>query len=43
MVECLDETGRTGAIDVLVLRKGSPVPLITALVKMPVSEVMVMS
>ncbi|KAL5473056.1 hypothetical protein EMCRGX_G027497 [Ephydatia muelleri] len=43
MVECLDETGRTGAINVLVLRKGSPVPLITALVNMPVSEVMVMS
>ena len=43
MVECLDEMGRTGSIDVFVLRKGNPVPLITALINMPVSEIMVMS
>ena len=43
MVECLDETGRTDSIDVFVLKKGSPVPLITARVNMPVSEIMVMS
>ena len=34
-VECLDEVG---SISVFVMRKGNPVPLITALIKMPVSE-----
>lgn len=43
MVECLDDKGRTGAIDVQVLRKGNPAPLITALVNMPVSEILIMS
>ena len=37
-VECLDEVGRTENISVFVMRKGNPVPLISALIKMPVSE-----
>ena len=37
-VECLDEVGRTEDISVFVMRKGNPVPLITAVIKMPVSE-----
>ena len=37
-MECLDEVGRTENISVFVMRKGNPVPLITALIKMPVSE-----
>ena len=37
-VECLDEVGRTENISVFVMRKGNPAPLISALIKMPVSE-----
>ena len=37
-MECLDEVGRTEDISGFVMRKGNPVPLITALMKMPVSE-----
>ena len=37
-VESLDEVGRTENISVFVMRKGNPVPLITALIKMPISE-----
>lgn len=38
MVECLDDMGRTEPISVFVLRKGNPVPVITAIINMPVSE-----
>ena len=38
MVECLDDMGRTEPISVFVLRKGNPVPIITAIINMPVSE-----
>ena len=37
-MECLDEVGRTEDISVFVMRKRNPVPLITALIKMPISE-----
>ena len=37
-VECLDEVGRTEDISVFVTKRGNPVPLITAVIKMPVSE-----
>ena len=37
-VDCLDEVGRTEDIRVFVLKKGNPVPLITAIINMPVSE-----
>ena len=37
-IECLDEVGRTEDISVFVMRKGNLVPLITAIIKMPVSE-----
>ena len=38
MVECLDDMGRTEDISVFVLKKSNPIPLITAVIKMPVSE-----
>ncbi len=38
VVECLDDLGRTEPVSVYVLRKGNPVPLITASINMPVSE-----
>ena len=37
-VECLDEVGRTEDISVFVMRKRNPVPLITALIEMPIGE-----
>ncbi len=37
-MECLDEVGRIEDISVFVMRKGNPVPLITTVIKMPVSE-----
>ena len=37
-MECLDEVGRTEDISIFVMRKGNLVPSITALIKMPVSE-----
>ncbi len=38
MVESLDDFGRAEDICVFVLKKGSPSPLITAVIKMPLSE-----
>ena len=37
-VECLDQVGRTQDISVYVVKKGNSIPLITAVIKMPVSE-----
>ena len=38
MVECLDDMGRAEPISVFVLKIGNPIPLITAIINMPVSE-----
>ena len=38
MVECLDDLGKTDDIQVFVFKPGNPIPLITAVIKMPVSE-----
>ncbi len=38
MVECLDDMGKTDEIRVFVFKPGNPIPLITAVINMPVSE-----
>ena len=38
LVESLDDFGRSEDISVFVLKKGNPIPLITAVIKMPLSE-----
>jgi len=37
-VESLDDLGRSEDISVFVVRRGTPKPLITAVIKMPLSE-----
>ena len=37
-MECLDDMGKTDDIQVFVFKPGNPSPLITAVIKMPVSE-----
>lgn len=37
-VECLDELGRSEPIQVFVCKHGNPIPLLTAVINMPVSE-----
>ena len=37
-VESLDDLGRAEDIHVFVVKKGNPVPLITAVINMPLSE-----
>ena len=37
-VESLDDLGRSEDISVFVLKRGHPKPLITAVIKMPLSE-----
>lgn len=38
VLECQEDTGRSEPLWVYVLRKGNPIPLITACINMPVSE-----
>ena len=38
MVECLDDMGKTDDINVFIFKPGNPIPLITAIIKMPISE-----
>ena len=38
MVECTDDLGRTEAVHVYIVKPGNPVPLITAILSMPISE-----
>ena len=37
-VESLDDLGRAEDISVFVVKKGNPIPLITAVINMPLSE-----
>ena len=37
-IECMDEMGRTDPLRVFILKKGNPVPFITAVINMPTSE-----
>lgn len=40
-VECITENGSSGKIKVFLLHRGDPVPIITAVINMPVSEALV--
>ncbi len=41
LVECLSDKGISDVIKVFVLKQGKTVPIITAIINMPVSETMV--
>ena len=43
VVECMDDMGRSEPVYVFVLGRGSPSPLITAVINMPVSETVVVA